>query len=112
MTKAIRFLILLAATLFAAPAMAADPPNIAEIVQSGLNTTAVLTQQGSGDLMSIVQAGDGNIAYQTQIGDGNSMSAMQLGNGNSLEHLQLGSGLAPVGIVQQGGAAVTVIQSR
>ena len=112
MTKTVRFLILLAVTLFAAPALAADPPNIAEIVQSGLGSAATLTQQGTGDLMSIVQMGDGNIAHQTQIGDGNSMSAVQLGFGNVLEHLQLGSGLAPVDIVQQGGAAVTVIQSR
>jgi hypothetical protein len=112
MTKAIRFLILLAATLLAAPAMAADPPNLAEIVQSGLGSAATLTQHGTGDLMSIVQMGDGNIARQTQLGHGNSMSAVQLGNGNSLEHLQLGSGLSPVDIVQQGGAAVTVIQSR
>src|SRR5512144_1123982 len=109
MTKAISSLILLAATSFAAPALAADPPNIAEIVQSGLNATAVLTQQGSGDLMSIVQMGDGNIAHQTQLGDHNSMSAVQLGSGNALEHVQLGSGLSPVDIVQLGGAAVTVI---
>ena len=92
MTKTIPSLILLAAAALAAPALAADPPNLAEIVQSGLASTATLTQQGSGDLMSIVQMG---------------------GNGNDArEHLQLGSGLAPVGIVQQGGAAVTVIQSR
>ena len=112
MTKLNRYPILLAAILLATPAIAAEPANIAEIVQSGLGSTAILTQQGTGDFMSILQVGDGNIAHQTQLGNGNSMSAVQLGHGNALDHLQVGNGLAPLEIIQQGGAAVSVVQSR
>lgn len=76
-----------------------------------LYNSAAIAQSGTGNTLSLAQSGEDNRAVLSQQGDDNRMSAVQNGTGNRLAWVQDGSGLPDLGIVQSGGAAVTVTQS-
>ncbi len=79
---------------------------------AGSDNGATLMQTGSDNRMGLSQRGADNQAVLVQNGDGNAMSAAQTGDGNQLVWTQIGNGLSDLSIVQGGGQAMQITQSR
>lgn len=81
--------------------------------QGGTVSSGVAAYQfGDDNEMSLTQSGDNNQAILGQEGSENTMSATQTGGNNRLIWTQTGDGLSDMGIVQEGGGALQVTQSR
>ena len=78
---------------------------------AGINVAAV-HQTGTDNRATLAQGGQGNEASLTQTGSDNIMSAVQNGRGNTLVWNQVGQGLSDLAIVQSGGQAIQITQTR
>jgi len=96
------------------------------LTQQGNENSALTAQSNSGDIFSaatvlqsgndnslvLQQDGSDNQALLTQYGDDNIMTATQLGSGNRLEWTQEGTARPDLKIVQQGGQAMSILQTN